>query len=263
MIILRHFLILIFSGSVLLLASQASAQDSLEELYIGSEIEIKLVTENNDTFFAIALREFGHPEIGVALANYNQLPVSAVFSAEQEVYYPNQFAARPNSLEVVYSKGNVSYFPGGSEYSTGQVIKGDIFFPADVIDTGTDGFLSLELPLGEAINIQPERRFKIEQLRCLPNDAYCPVLIDEEYGRIYTNIKSRTVHPEEYGRINANITVPVVDTSAFETIATPYQLAAVRGGPKFDYDNALELQDNVWPVQEKNISIPGSDCSEC
>lgn len=91
--------------------------------------------------------------------------------------------------KVVYSRGNVSYQPGGSKYSTGQVIKGDIYFPTDIIETGPDGFVSLELRFGDLVNVQPERRFKFEQLRCLPDDVYCAVLIDEEYGGIYINVK--------------------------------------------------------------------------
>lgn len=226
----KHFSIFLLCGLCFVASSGSAATDLLEEQTIDHHTKNTFVAEQDDTFSSIAEREFGYKELAIALAVYNQLPFDNVFSAEQAVFYPSRFAAKPDSLEVVFSKGDVTYRPDGNEYLSGDVSQGDFFSSADTIVTGTNGFVSLALPSGDFINVQPDTRVSLDQLRCVPDDASCGVLINEAFGQIYVNIKGRNNLP-------GPITPPL-----------PSYPATVRG-PSFDYGSILKNSGRNWPIK--------------
>ena len=216
----KYFSILLLCSLCLVASSGSVAADPVEVRTIDHHSKYTLVTEQGDTFSSIAKREFRHVELAIALAVYNQLPFDSVFSAKQLVSYPNRFAAKPDSLEVLFLKGDVTYRPDGNEYLSGDVARGDIFSRADIIVTGADGFVSLALPSGDLINVQPDNRVSLDQLRCVPDDANCGVLIHEAHGQIYVNIKGRN-----------NLPGPITPT-------LPSHPVTARG-PIFDFDSFL------------------------
>ena len=104
-----------------------------------------------------------------------------------------------------------------------------------MIETGPDGFVSLDLPIGDNINLQPQSRFSLELLKCLPDNGWCAVLIDDEYGRIYINFK----------------------TPGGQSV--PYSISDASGiAPFFNLDIQLDSRGRDWPVKPPvDLSLTG------
>ncbi len=105
--------------------------------------------------------------------------------------------------------------PSESPHWKIELDRHDELFTMDVVETGSDGFVSLEFPSGRMVNIQPDSSVRLEMFDCLTGDTTCLVLVDTESGKIQSKATRR-------GQQTARF-----------IINTPYTSAAVRG-PVFD-----------------------------
>lgn len=220
-------------------ASPLSAAEPQAELTSEPPIEQFVTTIEQDTFPAVAKRELGLAELGIALAVYNRLPYDTVFDTGQTIIYPTRFSKKPGTLKVIFTKCDVSYRPDGNEFLSGLVSKGSTFNQTDIIVTGNDGFISLALPSGDLINLQPESRFQLTQLQCLPNDANCGVLVNEASGQIYVNTKDRDgqfypiSHPLRYSAVSVRSARHFSPSASFD-IGIPVKKSGPRSRHQID-----------------------------
>ena len=191
--------------------------DELADRPIDSSFESLLVAQQDDTFSSIALRELGTLQLARQLAEYNQLPLNTVFAAGQEIRFPSQISPKSNYAVVSYVKGAAMYFPAQSQKWKRALARDDKLFTTDVVKTGPDGFVSMELSSGAVVNIQPDSSIRLDKLHCLPDDATCLVIVDIERGKIKSNVTKREQQTNRF------------------IIQTPYASAAVRG-TVFDID---------------------------
>ena len=196
---------------VFLLLFSLGQADDIADRPIDSSFESLLVAQQDDTFSSISLRELGTLQLARQLAEYNQLSLNTVFSAGQEIRFPSQITPKSNYAIVSYVKGAATYFPAQSQQWKRALVRDDKLFTTDVVETGLDGFVSLELSSGAVINIQPDSKIRLEKLHCLPDDSTCLVIVDIESGKIRSNVTKREQQTNRF------------------TIQTPYASAAVRG----------------------------------
>lgn len=197
-----------------------------------------------DTFRTIAKRELGRAGLAQQLAEFNGLIEAAPLSAGQIVKIPIYAPARNDFGQVIFVKGSVmlermlkqqatidEVFQKAvqlSDYSNVELIplsRNSEVYPGDLINTGNNGFTSIEFSSGTVINLQPNTEAKINRLNCLPADERCVIDIKTLRGKVTSNVHSKDEQSTDF------------------RISTPYASAAVRG-TVFD----IQAQDNTLLV---------------
>lgn len=159
---------------------------------------------DGDTFAAIARRELGRSGFANLLAEFNRMDVATELAAGQIVRIPRYVPLREESATVVFVKGTVTL---GDE----PLLRDTDVVPGDRIETGPDGFVSLEFSNGSVVNLQPGTSAQLTRLNCLPDDDSCLIEILGESGIMDADVQRRESQPNEF------------------IINTPYASAAVRG----------------------------------
>ncbi len=213
MIILRQQFISLFLLLILVIASgSAYAQQSRDR---------SVVVTSGDTFSTIALREFGSSSYGRLIAEYNNLNYQTSLQVGQIVRVPLQAGSKADSAAVFFVKGRSSILYAGASDQSHVLGVGDKVFAKDIIQTGATGFVSLRLPSGTAINIQPKSVVQLMELDCLERSINCLIELTASEGSVNSNVVRRGNQP----------------TRMF--INTPHASAAVRG-TVFDIDASSE-----------------------
>lgn len=227
-----HFWTLIFA--LFCCTSSAIAQQNGSNTVIFEEHSIvsrDYLVVTGDTFRKIARRELGQAGLAQPLAEFNGLVESAPLAAGQIVRIPIHVPPRREFAQVIFLKGSVlvqralkkdnsevdeSITVGAqhSDVSSVQMLPLDRdseVYPGDLIDTGSNGFASIEFSSGSVINLQPNTEAQINRLNCQPQDDSCVIDVKTFRGKVTSNVQSREDQPIDF------------------RISTPYASAAVRG----------------------------------
>jgi len=165
---------------------------------------------------------------------------------------------REEFADVIFVKGNViarravtdSESPEAltvglqtSDFGNGDTIvltRDTDILPGDLIDTGDNGFVSIEFSSGSVLNLQPSTVAVLNRLNCLPTDDSCIIDIQTIRGKVTSNVQTREDQPVDF------------------RISTPYATAAVRGT---FFDIEAEQQNFILGVTEGNVDLSsqGSD----
>jgi hypothetical protein len=214
-------------------STSAVAQQSNTDVEIFAEHSIisrDVLVASGDTFKKIAKRELGRAGLAQQLAEFNGLVESAPLAPGQIVRIPIHVPPRREFAQVIFVKGSVlvqrtlnkdttteettSTDAQLSDLSSVQMlplIRNSEVYPGDLIDTGENGFASIEFSSGSVINLQPNTKAKINRLNCLPTDDSCVIDIRALRGKVTSNVQTREDQPVDF------------------RISTPYASAAVRG----------------------------------
>ena len=205
----------------------------------GSDVEIfaehsiisrDILVATGDTFRSIAKRELGRAGLAQQLAEYNGLVESAPLAPGQIIRVPIHVPARKEFAQVIFVKGSVlvqrtikidrkidaaadeaTQHSDVSNVQMSALTRNAEVYPGDLIDTGSNGFASIEFSSGSVINLQPNTEAKINRLNCQPTDDSCVIDIKTFRGKVTSNVLSREDQPIDF------------------RISTPYASAAVRG----------------------------------
>lgn len=230
-IVKLHFRTLFFALSCAA-AAVAAQQDSTDVAIFAehSIISRDVVVVSGDTFRKIAERELGKAGFAQQLAEFNGLVESAPLTSGQIVRIPIHVPARREFAQVIFVKGSVlvertlkkdslvvediRVGAQHSDVSSVQMValkRNSEVYPDDVIDTGQNGFVSIQFSSGSVINLQPDTEAKINRLNCQPTDDSCVIGIETRRGKVTSNVLTRKDQPIDF------------------RITTPYASAAVRG----------------------------------
>jgi len=232
----------------------ANTDNSVAHTIIARDV----IVAPGDTLTSIAKRELGRAGLAPQLAEFNSLVVSAPLVPGQIVHIPIHVPVREEFADVIFVKGNViarralpdSEPPEAitvglqtSDFGNGETIvlsRDTDILPGDLIDTGDNGFVSIEFSSGSVINLQPSTVAILNRLNCLPSDDSCIIDIQTVRGKVTSNVQPREDQPVDF------------------RITTPYATAAVRG-TFFDID--ADQQDLIVGVTEGivDLSSQGSD----
>jgi len=105
---------------------------------------------------------------------------------------------------VIFAKGKVTK-------NAEPLKRDDKVYLNELVETGSDGFASLQFASGSVINLQPLTHAKLEKLNCLDTDDSCLIRLHSAQGEVSSDVQRRDGQPTEF------------------TINTPYASAAVRG----------------------------------
>jgi hypothetical protein len=195
-----------------------------------SIISRDVLVASGDTFKKIAKHELGRAGLAQRLAEFNGLIESAPLAPGQIVRIPIHVPARKEFAQVIFVKGSVvaqrtlnkdastdeSNITSATNADVSNVqmvslIRNSEVYPGDVINTGKNGFASIEFSSGSVINLQPNTEAKLNQLNCLPTDDSCVIDVRTLRGKVTSNVQTREDQPIDF------------------RISTPYASAAVRG----------------------------------
>ncbi|MFK8077793.1 MAG: FecR domain-containing protein [Granulosicoccus sp.] len=195
-----------------------------------------VIVTPGDTFQTISKKTLGRAGFAPHIADFNNIPIETPLVPGDIIRIPIHVPARREFAQVVFVKGsvvahrttkiareaaeNIDQAPQQSEYSSSQMVslsRDSEVFPGDLIDTGTNGFASIEFSSGSVINLQPNTEARLNRLNCLPADDSCVIDIRTIRGKVTSNVKTREDQPMDF------------------RISTPYASAAVRG-TVFDID---------------------------
>lgn len=220
--------------ALLLATTSVVAQQSstgVETFAEHSIISRDVLVASGDTFRKIAKRELGMAGLAQQLAEFNGLVESAPLAPGQIVRIPIHVPPRKEFAQVIFVKGsvlvqrtlkkdtsavakNITVGAQHSDFSNLQMVpldRNSEVYPGDVIDTGKNGFASIEFSTGSVINLQPNTEAIINRLNCQPSDDSCVIDIKTLRGKVTSNVQSREDQPVDF------------------RISTPYASAAVRG----------------------------------
>ena len=178
---------------------------------VDSRIEKIVRVTSDESFNSIAVKEFGSIGLGRLLAEYNQLAVHDKLAVGSEVIIPTHLEPKKNFAIVAFTKGETRLKVAGSLFTTRPLEADAKIYSTDVIVTGKDGFVSLQLSNGSTLNVQPSSEISLRTLQCLPQDAECEVNIDSSAGSVAADVEKRSDQQNRF------------------LISTPYASAAVRG----------------------------------
>lgn len=168
-----------------------------------------VIVSNGESLRDIARRELGRAAFSPMLAEFNELDEAMPLEAGQIVRVPIHVPARGEVARVVFVKGRVT--------KNGDPLEADgTIETGDMVETGDDGFVSLEFESGSVVNLQPGSSSTLERLSCLEVDDSCVIEIDTLRGAMSSDVQSRDGQPSDF------------------RIRTPYATAAVRG-TEFDF----------------------------
>lgn len=229
-----------------------------------SIISRDVLVASGDTFRKIAKRELGQSGLAQQLAEFNGLVESAPLAPGQIIRIPIHVPARKEFAQVIFVKGSVlvqrtvkrdtrakdatvdeTINAGAkhSDVSNVQLVplnRNSEVYPGDLIDTGLNGFASIEFSSGSVINLQPNTQAKINRLNCLPTDDSCVIDIKTFRGKVTSNVQTREDQPIDF------------------RISTPYASAAVRGTV---FDIEADSDNLVVGVTEGLVDL-SSDASD-
>lgn len=227
----------VLAGSLavgLMIASFADAQSS--DGQSGNKAtdfqDLSIIVESGDTFSSIVARELKSLDAWGEVARYNKLASPDQLVPGDVIVIPAELLRLKNYATVVFAKGRAMHHDAnGSKIA---VKKGDRIYSGDLIETDTDGFVSLSFNGGSSVNIQPESTMKISVLECVDLEESCEVLLESGKGQLGLDVRS----------------VGFAKPTVFN-ISTPYASAAVRG-TRFDFD----INDgNILGVTEGTVEI--------
>lgn len=201
----------LFTGLAASALAQTSTDPSQVDKQVDSRIEKIVRVATDQSFNSIAVKEFGSIGMGRLLAEYNQLPVHEKLAVGSEVIIPTHLEPKKNFAMVAFAKGDATLKVAGSRITTRPIEADNKIYSTDVIVTGKNGFVSLQLSNGSVLNVQPSSEISLRTLQCLPDDAECKVNIDSSAGSVAADVEKR---PDQQNRF---------------LISTPYASAAVRG----------------------------------
>ncbi len=203
------------------------AAGALEQAPEGTIVSRDVTVVEGDTFRAIARRELGRAGFAPQLAEYNQSTDGAPLLAGRLVRIPLHVPARGEVATVVFVKGDVTLDGAALDPDT-PVAAGA------VLETGADGFLSLEFSSGSVMNLQPLSLVVLERLNCLEDDDSCIVEIGAERGEVRSEVEVRDGQPAEF------------------RVTTPFASAAVRGT---EFDLVTDDAELLVGVTEGTVAV--------
>lgn len=187
-------------------------------------ISREVVVTQRETLADVAERELGQRGLASLLADVNELPIDVELSPGSTLQIPIQVPDRGESVTIIFAKGDVTVNGAGVDENRPVA-------PGDLIETGFDGFISLEFANGSAVNVQPETSVTVQELRCLEADALCIIGIETTNGEVISDVEGRDGQALEY-RVTTPVASAAVRGTDFSVAADSSELriAVVEGG---------------------------------
>ena len=170
-----------------------------------------IAARSGDTFDKIALRELGSAGFGRLLAEYNNASYLGAISANNKIRIPVPEIIESEYLTTLFAKGESLVLIGGNTGKSERARSGSEIFVNDHILTGSNGFVSMQVPSGSVINVQPNSLVALLKLQCPKSADVCDVELEALEGELSTRVRQRVGQPTTF------------------RIKTPHATAAVRG----------------------------------
>lgn len=209
-----------------------------------------VIAQRGDTWKSISENEFGTLALWRHIGEYNNFRKQRL-EESQKVRIP-VFVDRPREYaRISYTHGSNFQYPADREIEN-PVDVGDPstameplslsrdskVYIDDVIETGSNGFVSIVFRSGSVINVQPGSRVQLKSLTCLELDDPCVIEVDAIHGEIRSTIERESGKETDF------------------KVRTPFASAAVRG-TVFDV-NASDKSLAVG-VTEGGVRVSGSE----
>ncbi len=222
---------LTFTTAPLATAANSEADDYFFELR-NKSVQVKA----GETLKDIAKREFGLSAYYRLIAEFNQLDPVVALQAGQTLNLPLFVEREREFATVSFKKGEVTLLRKDEEPR--ELTTDDKVRLTDVIRTGDNGFVSLAFEVGTVVNIQPKSDLELQQIRCLPGDESCTLIMRATRGEFSSDVNKRENQPADF------------------QIRTPYASAAVRG-TVFDFQ--AKPEGLLVGVTEGAVNVGSSD----
>ena len=208
-------------------AADEAAGDAVPEAPAGTIVARDVVVAEGETLRDVARRELGRAGYAPQLAEFNRGAENAPLTPGRLVRIPVHVPARGEVALVVFVKGAVT-LDGAPLDPAAEIAAGA------VLETGDDGFLSLEFSSGSIVNLQPGSRVSLDRLACLEDDDGCLIEIGADRGDVTSEVEARDGQDTEF------------------RVTTPYATAAVRGTA---FDAVIDPEALVLGVTEGAVEL--------
>lgn len=181
-----------------------------------------VVADTAQTVEQLVREELQSDKFAAQIASYNGLPsATTVLAAGTTLAIPRPYMRVVNFGRIAYVKGDVLL--SQTDFVVNPPAKGSHVFNGDVLETGSDGFVSLAFNSGASVNLQPDSRVMINDIDCVKAEVRCVISVHAAQGQVHSEVT-----PRPDGQ-------PPVQFS----IDTPFLTAAVRGTAFYlDLDDA-------------------------
>ena len=227
-------LALAFIAGLFTSISLAQPAQSVEGRSVDSRLEKIVRVQKSESFNSIAARELGSVGLGRLLAEYNQLSIDSPLTEGLELIIPTHLEPKRNFASVAFVKGKAELRVAGSLSTVRPVAVDDKIYTTDVIVTGKNDFVSLQLANGTVFNVQPTSEVSLKTLQCLAEDSTCDVGLESAAGSVTADVEKRDGQQNRF------------------LISTPYASAAVRGTV---FDFSATDQQMLVGVTEGEVEI--------
>ena len=173
-----------------------------------------------DSLQSISRAYFGTGGLWRLLAEFNDLPAAATLHAQQMILVPTLEKVERQFATVLYVHGAAQVRNPETTASV-SVVRDMQINVKDIIETGTDGFVSLLFQNGSVINLQPTSTLRLLHLDCVEDHQSCFIDLGAGSGELDVDVNSK----------------PGQDTQF--RIRTPFADAAVRG-TVFDFESSQQ-----------------------
>lgn len=171
-----------------------------------------VVIRTEQTVKQLVREELQSVRFAEQIAAYNGMPnASTVLAVGTTLAIPRPYLDSLDFGRIAFVKGDVRHS------QTNLVVnppgKGSHVFDGDVLETGSDGFVSLVFNSGARVNVQPESRIIVNDIQCIKVSVKCVIDLSATKGQVHSEV------------------VPAVDGQppVQFSIDTPFLTAAVRG----------------------------------
>jgi hypothetical protein len=198
--------------------------------------DVPWVVQPGDTLYALAARHLERAADWPVLARHNRLSTPSRLKPGQTLRLPAALLrGTPQQAELVYLRGDVVASMAGRER---HLAVGDRVQEGERLQVNGDGFASLRLADGSALQLPAGSRTRVERLR-----------------EVAAAARSRTVIGVERGRIELHA-VPQRPGSRFD-VRTPLAVAGVRG-TRFGVALAADGRRMLTDVLEGRVEVTAS-----
>ena len=144
-----------------------------------------------------------------AIASYNGIDsISTILPNGAALQIPQPYMQNRQFGRVVFAKGDVTHTQ--SRLVVNPPTRGAFVYTGDAFTTGQDGFVSLSFNSGTVVNLQPESRVSIADLKCADATIECVIALNAEKGEVSSEITPR---PEGQPEVKFSVKTPFISAA--------------------------------------------------
>jgi len=205
--------------------------------------EKHVVVQPGETLSEIVQREMRSFVHWPAVAHHNNIQNPAMLQVGQIIRIPLIYTRSEERAVVLFVKGDVRV-RRAEEASFEALPRGAQIEVGDEIQTGKQGFVSLEFRSGSVVNIQPDSHVSVVDIACEAEDKPCVIELYAEKGTVQSRVNKPSGRDVKF-LINTPSGSAAVRGTVFDTSAQPAksltgvlegQVAVSAGGGGKDVD---------------------------